>query len=307
MKIQAINSNMNFKGLFTDKRAQNNGEWKMEYAPYSWERDINGKFGKANQADWNIMNDTLPDNEKIYYDNVVDRYSYNPRGEKHCTDILGTTFYYCDYDKNSLRDRITDVPAMNLEDSLRVRNKKLSIFLRDKLRKQAELESSINQSNSTIRRYSSDFYDYSRDYNKGFFERSRDKDLNKEYMADKHNDVMNGVDELNKTTQTYIQLRNSIDNLKAEINQNAHYIDILEESRLNGTLIDISQRWINDPNKALWDALQNIKTATGKMIALPHKTISVNKLIQMLGENIKKSEIADKGIQLVDRMIQHRV
>ena len=31
MKIQAINTNTNFKGLFTDKSAQNNGNWRMEY------------------------------------------------------------------------------------------------------------------------------------------------------------------------------------------------------------------------------------------------------------------------------------
>ena len=51
MKIQAINTNTNFKGLFTDKSAQNNGNWRMEYQPYSWESNNTGKMANKERID----------------------------------------------------------------------------------------------------------------------------------------------------------------------------------------------------------------------------------------------------------------
>ena len=119
MKINAIN-NTNFRGLFTDKSSQNGGNWKMEYSPYAWESPNGYNLSKMDtQRDIDIFGTVLPDNEKIYTEN------YNRKSAK---DILGTEFYYETYD-GRVRKTITEVPAMNREDSLRVYNSKLQKFL----------------------------------------------------------------------------------------------------------------------------------------------------------------------------------
>ena len=63
MKINAIN-NTNFRGLFTDKTAQNGGNWRMEYSPYSWESNNSSKM--ANKKKIDVYASSLPDNEEIY-------------------------------------------------------------------------------------------------------------------------------------------------------------------------------------------------------------------------------------------------
>ena len=93
MKIQAINTNTNFKGLFTDKSAQNNGNWRMEYQPYSWESNNTGKMANKERID--IYANMLPDNEEIYTKNKG--YYAETSG-----DILGTTSYYKTYDGRML-------------------------------------------------------------------------------------------------------------------------------------------------------------------------------------------------------------
>ena len=119
MKINVI-SNTNFRGLFTDKSAQNGGNWKMEYSPYSWEsKNFKLDSTMADQGDVDILGTCLPDNEKIYTEQ---------NGRKSAKDILGTEFYY-EYDNGKVRKTITEVPAMNRQDSLRVYNSKLEKFL----------------------------------------------------------------------------------------------------------------------------------------------------------------------------------
>ena len=132
MKIQAIN-NTNFKGLFTDASGINGGNWRMEYSPYSWESNNTGKM--ANQTDIDVYAKNLPDNDKIY------TYDLSTR-RKSARDILGTEFYFENAD-GKMRRTITEVPEMNREDSLRVLDKKLGIFLEDKQKLRAELEGTV--------------------------------------------------------------------------------------------------------------------------------------------------------------------
>ena len=63
MKVNVIN-NTNFKGLFIDKTKENNGNWRMEYRPYSWEMKNDGEYIMAPQTEWDLFSDKLPDNEK---------------------------------------------------------------------------------------------------------------------------------------------------------------------------------------------------------------------------------------------------
>ena len=141
MKINAI-SNTNFKGLFTDKSAQNGGNWKMEYSPYAWEAKyfkIDSKM--ANQENIDIFGTCLPDNEKIYT---------NENGKKSAKDILGTEFYY-EYENGKVRKTITEVPAMNRENSLKVYNKKLDKFLKMKKDKSEEIKRALRQDEDYIK------------------------------------------------------------------------------------------------------------------------------------------------------------
>ena len=59
MKINAI-TNTSFKGLFTDRTQENNGNWRMEYRPYSWEN----KMVPKTKID--VFSSVLPTNEEIY-------------------------------------------------------------------------------------------------------------------------------------------------------------------------------------------------------------------------------------------------
>ena len=122
MKIQSIHANTNFKGLFTDKSKENSGNWKMEYQPYSWEKNHNYAISRmANKQSFDIYDSKLPDNEEIYLRNTT----YRAETSK---DILGTESYFVNYD-GTMRRTIDEKPAMNREKSLEVLYKKYNAFL----------------------------------------------------------------------------------------------------------------------------------------------------------------------------------
>ena len=306
MKIQAIN--VNFKGLFTDRSKENKGNWKMEYSPYSWERAGRGceaPFKMADQESFSTLDTCLPDNEKIYVSENVNH--YNKTGQEYCTDILGTKFYYCDFDKNILRNRITEVPAMNLEDSLLTQTKKLNVFMEMQKEKLAEFKNEFKKHADELNKANNNFFEYSWDYDKGLFERDRNRDENKNGMANSHRRYRDTVNSAKGTFEEYAHLRNSIDSVNAKIIDNQKELNILQEARLTGNLIDISRRDIEDPNKLLWQALQNVKEASGKIIALPHKTLAVKELLKQLGSNLKSSEVADKAVRVIDNLIRSKI
>ena len=291
----------NFKGLFTDASHKNNGNWRMEYRPYSWEKNLNDTFGMATQEEWSILDKTLPDNEKHFVD--ITQYS---RGKKYCRDILETEFYYCDYDKNRERKVITEMPAMNLEDSLVVRNKKLKTFMERKKIYEVELKNKLNETDAVLKDLSTEFMEYSNDYFQHLWLRKKTPNQNKFGMDDVFHKYEKATLSMKENLVEQLKLKDSMYFLNAEILEGQQTIKILKDARVTDNLIDISKRDVYDPNKPLWDALQNIKTAAGKIIALPHKVLSMHELINKIGK-VGESEFASKGIKIVDQMIKFKL
>ena len=296
MKINAIN-NTNFKGLFTNKSSQNGGNWKMEYSPYAWESRNWYNLSKMDiQRDIDIFGTVLPDNEKIY----TDKY-----GRKSAKDILGTEFYY--EQDGKIRKTITEVPAMNRENSLKVYNRKLQKFLEMKSQKMDAITEAIRNIPNGFYDMSSKFNERADDIKKMYIRRVYSLEGSSDVMSEQYNKMrnsaMNAVDQF----ETYKNLNESKDYVKNHIAENDKEIALLSEKRKAGKLIDISRRDIYDPNKKFWEALQNMKEATDKFVALPHKTISVKEILKKIGDGVKKADIPNEAIRYVDYLISNRL
>lgn len=296
MKINAIN-NTNFKGLFTNKSSQNGGNWKMEYSPYAWESRNWYNLSKMDiQRDIDIFGTVLPDNEKIY----TDKY-----GRKSAKDILGTEFYY--EQDGKIRKTITEVPAMNRENSLKVYNRKLQKFLEMKSQKMDAIAEAIRNIPNGFYDMSSKFNERADDIKKMYIRRVYSLEGSSDVMLEQYNKMrnsaMNAVDQF----ETYKNLNESKDYVKNHIAENDKEIALLSEKRKAGKLIDISRRDIYDPNKKFWEALQNMKEATDKFVALPHKTISVKEILKKIGDGVKKADIPNEAIRYVDYLISNRL
>ena len=298
MKINAI-SNTNFRGLFTNKSAQNGGNWRMEYSPYAWESkngwEIDSKM--ANQSGIDIFGTCLPDNEKIYTEK---------NGRKSSEDILGTEFYY-EYNNGKVRKTITEVPAMNREDSLKVYNQKLNKFLEMKKEKAESMEKAVANATKNLDDDAEMFYSRADDLKNSYFGRSYTTEDSSRMMENKFNKVKDSLEDVTKQFKDYAHLRDSIDRVKQYIYDNEKEISLLSEKRKAGKLIDISRRDIYDPNKALWQAMQNIKDAVEKYVSLPHKTISVQEILKAIDTKAKNVDIPKLAIQYVDSLIRNRI
>ena len=296
MKINAIN-NTNFRGLFTDKSSQNGGNWKMEYSPYAWESTNWYNLSKMDaQRDIDIFGTVLPDNEKIY----TDKY-----GRKSAKDILGTEFYY--EQDGKIRKTITEVPAMNREDSLRVYNSKLQKFLEMKSNKLASIAQTIIDIPNGFADMCSKFNERARDIKQGYFARSYTLEGSSNEMTTQFDNMTRSANKAVDEFKQYKSMRESMDFVKKYIAENDKEIELLSEKRNAGKLIDISKRDTYDPNKKLWQALQNIKEAVDKYVSLPHKTISVQEILNNIGKDIKKADIPNIAIEYVDYLISNRL
>lgn len=296
MKINAIN-NTNFKGLFTNKSSQNGGNWKMEYSPYAWESRNWYNLSKMDaQRDIDIFGTVLPDNEKIYTEN------YNRKSAK---DILGTEFYY--EQDGKIRKTITEVPAMNREDSLRVYNSKLQKFLEMKSNKLASIAQTIIDIPNGFADMCSKFNERARDIKQGYFARSYTLEGSSNEMTTQFDNMTRSANKAVDEFKQYKSMRESMDFVKKYIAENDKEIELLSEKRNAGKLIDISKRDTYDPNKKLWQALQNIKEAVDKYVSLPHKTISVQEILNNIGKDIKKADIPNIAIEYVDYLISNRL
>ena len=195
MKINAI-SNTNFRGLFTDKSAQNGGNWKMEYSPYAWESKqgwvIDSKM--ANQSDIDVFGTCLPDNEKIYTEK---------NGRKSAKDILGTEFYY-EYQDGKVRKTITEVPAMNREESLRVYNGKLQKFLGMKEEKAESIKKTVSDSVKKLENEPADFYERAREIKKTYLQRTHTLEDSSDVMMEGLYKVKNTARNIAKQFENYI-------------------------------------------------------------------------------------------------------
>lgn len=293
MKIQAINTNTNFKGLFTDKSAQNNGNWRMEYQPYSWESNNTGKMANKERID--IYANMLPDNEEIYTKNKG--YYAETSG-----DILGTTSYYKTYD-GRMRRTIDEMPAMNREDSLKVLDKKLGKFLEQKQELRKELEANFDRQTLAIRSSSDNYNIASYELDNTFWTKKNIKNN----MDNAARELKNNADIMYQNAQNYINLMGSIDAVRQTKENGQKEIKQIEELRKSGKLIDISRRDIPNPNEALKQALADIRAAAGKFLCLPHKLMSMEEVLKIVNPRNLSSGYNNEIISHVEKLIKRTV
>ena len=293
MKIQKIN-NSNFKGLFTNKSTSDN--WRMEYSPYSWESNNTSKMAKKEQFD--IYAHTLPDNEEYYI-----KGSGLAESSK---DIFGTESYYVNHD-GKMRTTITEMPALNREESLNILNKKLDKFIEIKNTAMSAIKNDAELvKNSTIKSEQR-FANYYNDTQTGFFHRENPIQSSCVQMKYEFDNVRNNTVQLYNNLTNYIKLRESYENVKKQHAQNESEIKFLKDLRSKNQLIDISRRNIYDPNKALWEALQDINKSISKFVCLPHKTISIEEILNAVGQKVKSADIPQKAIEYVDTLIKKSI
>ncbi|DAA81564.1 TPA: hypothetical protein CPT90_09465 [Candidatus Gastranaerophilales bacterium HUM_3] len=293
MKIQAINTNTNFKGLFTDKSAQNNGNWRMEYQPYSWESNNTGKMANKERID--IYANMLPDNEEIYTKNKG--YYAETSG-----DILGTTSYYKTYD-GRMRRTIDEMPAMNREDSLKVLDKKLGKFLEQKQELRKELEANFDRQTLAIRSSSDNYNIASYELDNTFWTKKNIKNN----MDNAARELKNNADIMYQNSQNYIKLMGSIDAVRQTKENGQKEIKQLEELRKSGKLIDISRRDIPNPNEALKQALADIRAAAGKFLCLPHKLMSMEEVLKIVNPRNLSSGYNNEIMHHIEKLIKRTV
>ena len=293
MKIQAINTNTNFKGLFTDKSAQNNGNWRMEYQPYSWESNNTGKMANKERID--IYANMLPDNEEIYTKNKG--YYAETSG-----DILGTTSYYKTYD-GRMRRTIDEMPAMNREDSLKVLDKKLGKFLEQKQELRKELEANFDRQTLAIRSSSDNYNIASYELDNTFWTKKNIKNN----MDNAARELKNNADIMYQNSQNYIKLMGSIDAVRQTKENGQKEIKQIEELRKSGKLIDISRRDIPNPNEALKQALADIRAAAGKFLCLPHKLMSMEEVLKIVNPRNLSSCYNNEIMHHIEKLIKRTV
>lgn len=293
MKIQAINTNTNFKGLFTDKSAQNNGNWRMEYQPYSWESNNTGKMANKERID--IYANMLPDNEEIYTKNKG--YYAETSG-----DILGTTSYYKTYD-GRMRRTIDEMPSMNREDSLKVLDKKLGKFLEQKQELRKELEANFDRQTLAIRSSSDNYNIASYELDNTFWTKKNIKNN----MDNAARELKNNADIMYQNSQNYIKLMGSIDAVRQTKENGQKEIKQLEELRKSGKLIDISRRDIPNPNEALKQALADISAAAGKFLCLPHKLMSMEEVLKIVNPRNLSSGYNNEIMHHIEKLIKRTV
>ncbi len=293
MKIQAINTNTNFKGLFTDKSAQNNGNWRMQYQPYSWESNNTGKMANKERID--IYANMLPDNEEIYTKNKG--YYAETSG-----DILGTTSYYKTYD-GRMRRTIDEMPAMNREDSLKVLDKKLGKFLEQKQELRKELEANFDRQTLAIRSSSDNYNIASYELDNTFWTKKNIKNN----MDNAARELKNNADIMYQNSQNYIKLMGSIDAVRQTKENGQKEIKQIEELRKSGKLIDISRRDIPNPNEALKQALADIRAAAGKFLCLPHKLMSMDEILKIVNPRNLSSGYNNEIMHHIEKLIKRTV
>ena len=270
MRILPI-SNTKFTGLFTDKTKENGNHWRMEYSPYSWENGNTSKMAKKER--FNVSDNRLPDNEEVF----VEKYMFEAS-----KDILGTTSYYLNRNTSEMRRTITEVPAMNLEDSLIVRNKKLKEFLKQKEEAKNKIQESMKSSRQELERTDKEFDAYSMDYEGSWPFRDRSKEENKDLMVRVKSSMREAGRKMYDSVKEYTAMTDSIASVKKIKSDAEKDIALLQMARETDNLIDVSRRDVEEPDNALVEALKDMDTAIKKTIALPHRIISVKKLLKWL-------------------------
>ena len=220
-------------------------------------------------------------------------------------DILGTISYYKDVSqgRDILRKTITEMPAMNLEDSLRTKEKKLKEFIKRK-------EYFMDTFNAPLEARMSAMFDISKEHNKYASDINRDvfsHQYSKETRADgvKRNfDKMTKIAEENGNDfKQYVRLAKSVNDVHKELETVRKQISELEEARNSNKLIDISRRDIEACDEPLHQALQDVGKAKGKLVALSNQTITVDEILKAVGKDFK----IYKAIDFVEKLMSKKV
>lgn len=277
MRIQAINQS--FRGLFIDKTSSNNNNWRMEYAPYSWESNNTSKMTSHEKL--NIFANGLPDNEEIYESFQSDNQEYKELSK----DILGTISYYKRPD-GIMRRTITEVPALSREESLIVQNKKLEKFLSLKDIEKEKLEQPLNYGSSVFDESKEEFKKYSDDLSSGYFARAYSKDTSIAKMNEEYDRTKEMGLKLLTNFQLYKKLQDSIDSLKSLIEANKKELEQIADLKRNHQLIDISRRDIANPNEALISAMNGKDSVLQKFLSLPHKLVPMAEILESVTTKI---------------------
>ena len=303
MKIQSINSNTNFRGLFTDKSSQNNGNWLMEYEPYCWECKNTGKMAPKERID--IFAASLPDNEEIFLENVnrLNR-GYTEHYNEISKDIFGTESYYKKSD-NTMRSTITERPAMNRENSLGVLYDKLGRFLQMKRESRNSTEIDINKANAGVKKASEDYDIWSNEFDKGFFSRNQSREEIKSIMSARNCNMKKYSDTMYNKAMDYVKLTKSIDSVEALRKSVMAEKKQLEELRKSGKLVDISVGTGENSNAALKQALVDIQSATKKFLCLPNKLVSMQEILRAINPKYLSGGYSEEIIQSIYDIIKH--
>ncbi len=292
MRIQSIN-NTNFRGLFTDKSAQNGGNWLMEYSPYSWENNNTSKMASKQRVD--VYASSLPDNEEIY--------SRFGDGGENSKDILGTESYYKTSD-GRMRRTITEVPSMNREESLKVQNKKYDLFLDMKNNEYKRLKSNVRSVPQDIDYAKTMYNHYAQNIPFGIFTGDSTQNRTAEGMRKGFNHLRDTAEKTYHSFQLYDELRESADSIRTKKAANAKEIELLANARKNGKLIDISRRDIDGASNVLKEALQSVREAAGRIVALPHKTVTLDSILKEIGSKVKSADIPSEAVKYVENLIK---
>ena len=302
MKVMSINANTSFKGVFTNKSAENNGNWLMVYEPYSWESKNTGIMDL--QKDFSVYDNFLPDNEKIYTD---------VNNKKSCEDIMGTEFYY-EYKDGRARKHITERPSLNREDSLKVVDKKLDRFLRMKQGESNALmykmtEPDVNAKNAIDKYfYASRDFDDGYEYSKGFLQKGDGISLMnsaRSSMDIAHNNLVQAYNDTKNLFDKYVKLMGSMEAVRYAKQNCLQEIKQLEELRNSDKLIDISRRDLKgNPNIPLLEAFQNLKSLAEKYLCLPHKTVSMKEIMNAVKIQNLTTESEPSIIAYIEHLIK---
>lgn len=283
MKINSI-QNTNFRGLFVDKTKENNGKWKMEYYPYSWETaKINSETYDAKVTEMakkekiDITAAKLPWNEEIY----VAETSRSPRISK---DILGTVSYYeypQDIMMGEFRKKIDEKEPMNLEESLKVSVQKHKIFKEMKNEEMSKIAEKISSDKAELMKLFDKYFQYSYEQEKLFSFLSDARSNMDSTIGDLKSKLFWAYDNINK----YVKIASSLKELDKYIQFQESELEKIAEKKKTGDIIDISIRHQHDPNKPLYDAVNKLikkpeeLRTTNKLVLLAHKTIPLKKMI----------------------------
>ena len=286
MRINAINNQRTFKGLFIDRSKENGGNWKMEYRPYSWELE-DGKPVMQNKKKINYQAPKLPNNEENFF--------INSNNVEVSQDIFGTTSYYkCPPERNNgkMRSRIDVGMPMNREESLNVYLKKMEKFNKDKRSMLThELKSPVDFTPVMIA-YENEFKDALSRYNndRGIFVGVKTENVSN--MVNKTKLLYERAKELYKNAMRYINVSETIPQTEKEITQIKKELSLIEQAKKDKNYIDISNRSINNADEPLIKYLDEMVLSGkpvseyNKLIALPASTRWLKDIFSSLNVNL---------------------